>query len=139
MLIYTPKSEKELSESMLIPDGDYDFEVISATQKNSKANNPMIELKLKIWDSEGKERTVFDYLMSSTDSMLYKLRHFCVATKMEQIFDSGKLTDQDCIGKSGKVRIFVQQDKSGKYQPKNAVKDYLTPEKTEEFNDDIPW
>jgi hypothetical protein len=119
-------TEKQIQESALIPNGDYDFEIVKATEKKSKAGNIMMELKLKVWDSNGKERFMFDFLLTDTDMMMFKFKHFCESVGLQSQFELGEVTEGDCLNKSGRVRIFIQQDKSGQYGPRNSVKDYLS-------------
>ena len=66
--------EKERQYPLLDP-GIYNFQVIESTFKTSSTGNPMIVLKLMIWDKNGKEFIVFDYLVG-TNGMAWKTRHF---------------------------------------------------------------
>lgn len=122
---FTPKSEKELKEANLIEPGIYDFEVMTAINKKSKSGDDMIELRLKVWDKDGKERTIFDFL---TEKMLHKVKHFSDVAKLSDKYESGNLDAFDCIGKSGKAKIGIQKDKTGEYPDKNTVKDYVSDE-----------
>ena len=61
----TPKTENEVRESGLWPVGEYDFEIVSSIEKLSQSGNEMIELKVKIFDEDGKSITLFDYLLES--------------------------------------------------------------------------
>jgi hypothetical protein len=138
----TPKTDQELASMNLIQPGQYPFEVIVATDKVSKSGNEMIELKLKIWDENNKERVVFDYLL---DSMFHKIKHFCEITGLIDKYNSESLLASHCLGKSGYLDLAIQKDKSGIYGDKNSVKDYVVtissePKKEDEFiNDQIPF
>lgn len=149
---FQAKSDEELQAMLLCHPGTYPFEVLEAKERLSQKGNEMIELKLKYWDSDGRERMVFDYLL---ESMAYKLKHFCSSTGLLADYESGLLTDDKCKGKSGYVEIEVQEPRPKGdgtfYPPRNAVKDYVpkdaaknvvTPEKVidkMELNDDIPF
>jgi hypothetical protein len=122
---FPPKTEKQLAEENLIPDGVYPFEVMRAEAKKSKAGNDMIALELRIFTPDGKERALNDWLMPQ---MGFKLFHFCAYTGLAQQYESGSLTSHDCEGKQGFVRIGSQEDKSGQFPPRNTVKDYVRPE-----------
>lgn len=119
---FKPKSDADLSTGNLLPKGEYDFEVISAVDKVSKANNEMIELKLLIYIDGTPARQVFDYLM---ESVAYKLKHFCYAVGLSKKYDDGTITAFDCNGVSGRCKIGIKQDKTGQYPPNNNVTDYV--------------
>ncbi len=122
-------TEEEINAANLIDPGIYNFTITKATQKTSNAGNPMIELQLKVWDINGKEHPVFDYLVA-TKATSYKIKHFCDAVGLEAAYLAGTFQPEDCENLSGKVEIIIQdgqmkKDGSGFYSSKNAVKDYL--------------
>lgn len=147
---FDPKSDHEIQAMDLLPEGIYQCEVVQATDKISKSGNEMIELKIRVWDLNGKERLIFDYLLPQ---MARKLKHFAVATSMQDKYDLGTIMADDCSGKFISVEITIQPgnpkpDGSGHYAAKNSVKDYMAssnkPEKSTEesssgFDDDIPF
>ena len=145
---FTPRSAKEIAEAGLLPKGEYDFEVIRSENKVSKKGNDMIQVKLKVFHGASTP-FIDDYLLASMEA---KLRHFCEATGLLEKYESGALTAEDCLGRVGKVKIIVHEDKTGEYDPKNSVKDYVVkkakkdfdeseiPNKTQDENgDDIPF
>ncbi len=119
---FAPKTEKEVAEEGLLPRGEYGFEVVSAENKISRANNEMIELKLNIFDEHGDARSIFDYLL---ESMARKLRHAAEACGLLTEYESGDLDALDFVGKSGTLKIGIQKDKTGQYPDKNVVTDYV--------------
>lgn len=120
---FEPKSEKELREQNLAPEGEYDFEVLGAEDAISKrSGNPMIKLKVGLYSGEAIRHHVYDYLVPS---MAHKLRHFCDSTGLLSKYEAGTLCADDCKGRAGKCRIKVTEDESGKYPDKNEVDDYL--------------
>lgn len=125
----TPKTENEISQSNLLPEGVYHFEVTNASDKVSKSGNDMIELKLRIALQDGSQRVLTDYLL---DAMSFKLRHFCVCAGLLEKYNAGQLLAYDCIGKTGMVHIIVQKGKEkpdgGFYPDKNSVRDYQQPD-----------
>lgn len=121
---FEPKTEKEVSEAGLLPHGTYDFEVVEAVEKQSKAGNDMVELKVRVFDSQGRYRNIFDYLVGS-DGSAYKVRHFAEATDMLDAYDHGELRAQDMIGRAGQCKVIIKKDKSGQYPDKNSIADYL--------------
>lgn len=145
---FTPKSENEIQMMNLMDAGTYSFFVISSKDEISKNNNEQIKLKLKVWDVNGSEHIIYDYLL---EAMAYKLRHFCEITDLIDKYNNGAINAIDCEHKTGKVEIIIQAGQNrpdgGKYADKNSVKDYvksigkIETAKTQEefFNDDVPF
>jgi len=146
---FTPRTEKEIQSMNLVNPGTYDFVVVESLEMISKSGNEMIKLQLKIWDESGQEKTIHDFLL---EAMAFKLRHFCEATGLLSKYEEGAFNAEDCLGKSGKVEIIIQEGNfkpdGSKYADKNSVKDYIKnpgdakPEPSKEsFQDDndIPF
>ena len=147
---FTPRTPEEIQSMTLIAPGTYDFTVVESKEMLSKSGNEMIKLQLKVWDMNGNERSVFDYLL---EAMAFKLRHFCEATGLLNKYEEGGFNAEDCLGKSGKVEIIIQEGNfkpdGSKYADKNAVKDYCKPidgakvdaPKSDDFDnsDEIPF
>ncbi len=150
-LQFEPKKEDELIDLLEVGEGNY--EVVEATKKFSRStSNPMIELKIKVWDQSGQEGILFDYLMlTASNFSLRKIRHFCYSCGIGDLYEKGSLSAIDCFGKQGKLKIDFQKGTNG-YQDKNVVKDYLVSteepikkqnsnftSQEEKFDDDIPF
>lgn len=141
---FTPKSDEEIMAQNLLQPGIGQYEVMSAILKMSKSGNPMIEMKIKVWDAAGSERIIYDYLINMP-SMEFKIKHFCESCGLDEKYKDGRFTDMDCVQKSGRLRIGIQKDKSGNnYPDRNCVVDYIkhdpTLMKKEEFaDDDLPF
>lgn len=145
-LSFQPKSESEIREANLAPDGDYDFEVLSADDTVSKKGNPMISIKIGIYDGDRVRWHVYDYLLSLMEA---KLRHFCDTTGLLARYEAGTLCGQDCVGRGGRCRIHIKAG-DGKYPAKNEVDDYVVrpakplaaavpPKPNEPPEDDVPF
>lgn len=165
---YETMSEEEAQRARdfpLLPDGIYDFAVTENKFTYSANGNPMIGLKLRIVH-QGEEFNVFDNLIG-IKSMAWKTKHFCDSTGLDIEYNSGNFNEHYCANKRGKcvignVGARPKNDGSGgTYKAKNEVKDYVSPElsnnfsansfstkkespepvKTEEpfFNDDLPF
>lgn len=117
---FQPKTEEQVRR--LLPDGDYDFEIVQALDKNSSNGNPMIELNLRIFVGGG-EKFVKDWVMEKVD---YKLRHFAFAVGMGPAYEAGGLDAELLVGRAGKVKIGTEPAK-GDFPPKNKVVDYVVP------------
>lgn len=124
MISFQPKTEAQIREGQLAPDGDYDFTVIKAEEMTSAKGNPMIKLKLGIFNGEAMRWHVTDFLVAAMEA---KLRHFSETTGLLARYERGELAADDCTGRSGRVRLVIESDEMGKYPDKNSVKDYLVP------------
>lgn len=147
---FTPLSDEELDAIDVIPEGTYNFEVISSIRKISKAGNPIAELQLKVWDNEGKIHNIFDYLVfSSINLNIRKISHFSKATGIYEEYKKGCIRDE-LHNLSGKAHIGIKdpqpKDGGGFYPKKNIVLDYIICEKVIEQNknnlppyEDVPF
>lgn len=140
---FTPKSEKDLAEDGLWPVGEYGFEVLSDIKLGEKVyatcdrtskvkpdgsgGNEMIQLVLKVYNSEGNHRVIIDYLL---ESIAYKLRHAADACGLLDKYESGVLSAEDFLGKSGTLKLKVGKP-NGDYAAKNEVQDYVTGKRAE--------
>lgn len=117
---FTAKSEEQIELEGLLPEGEYDFQVLEASDQISKKGNEMIKLYLNVFDAQGKPRRVVDYIMEAFPK---KLIHFCKHTGLEQSYASGSITAYECVDKTGRVRLTIEP--AGEYPAKNAVVDYV--------------
>lgn len=143
---FSPKSESEVSK--LFEKGNYQFEVIESIDARSKNGNEMIQLKLKIQHHTfiGKATIITCYLMADNPNFEFLLRHFCYSTGLENEYENGELSARSCLDKFGIAKIGIEEDKTGKYQPKNKVLDFIEKDinthpnlVSSDLNDDIPW
>lgn len=123
----TPMTDKAADDQAkafgLWPRGLYDFEVVEAKERVSKAGNDMIELVVKVYNPEGRYRQIFDYLVE-TDATGYKLRHFAKAVNLLAQYEKGELSADDCVGRTGRCQLAIKKDNNGVYPDKNVIQDY---------------
>lgn len=119
---FNPKTEEQIAVAGLIPPGEYPFEVLFAEDQISKKENAMIKLKIGIYNAEGKCFHVTDYLVGTMES---KLRHFADSTGLLPQYQSGTLSAEQTVGRTGTCRVVIKVDPTGTYNPKNEVKDYV--------------
>jgi hypothetical protein len=117
---FKPRTEQEIADSRLLKKGEYDFEVLDATEKTSKAGHPMIELKLRVWSASGG-RVLTDYLLAETPA---KLRGAAAACGLLTAYETGSLSDNDFKGKRGRLKLGIEKAKNG-FPAKNTVGEYL--------------
>lgn len=112
----------------MLPNGDYDFEVVKATEKTSSSGNDMIELQMRVWDAAGKPRMVFDNLVA-VETMEWKTRHFAECCGLLETYEAGSMTVEDCLDRAGRLSLDTQKERTEgdkTYKARNRVKDYLT-------------
>lgn len=137
-LTYEPKTEEQLEREMLFEEGEYDFEITKAEERLSKSGNPMLELKLNVFDENGNKRIISDYLLTSSAWMEFKLRHAAFACGLGEQYETGSLGEHDFNGRSGKCKIGIQKA-SGDYPAKNVVQDYIVSENAAPLNGSEPF
>lgn len=145
---FTVLNEEELAAQRgTLKSGYCDFEVISAKDKISKSSgNEMIELTLRVWDSEGRQAQLFDYLVSSFQP---KIKSFFDSIGAPQTYESGEIDANVIVGATGRAKLGIE--KSEQYGDKPKIRDYVKPgvqiEKKKAVNpddvrqdgDDIPF
>lgn len=150
---YTPKTEKECSQ--LIDPGQYPFEILEAHdtdeygevlrtrgKKDSNGNwvtrpTPMVMLKIKLWDINGIERQLNDYIVLN-DQFAFKLRHLADSIGELDKYDTNILKVQDLISKMGVASIIIAKSKDPKYGDQNSVKDYVKKENQQPLKEKEP-
>lgn len=127
---YQPVTEKEFNERMLLPAGEYAFEVLNATEGVSKSSGAdMITLELLVHATDGGSRKVKSYLVGSEKGR-FQVRAFCVSAGILAKYDAGTFGAEDCLGKSGWLRLRVEagkakEDGSGNWPDKNSVAGFI--------------
>lgn len=126
---YTFKTMTDEELNNLMSEGIYDFEVKTAMRKVSKSGNPMAELSLSVWDSNGKANNIRDWLVFSGVALnIRKVKHFCDTVGLIDAYQKGELPEE-LEGLSGKVSIGIdegQMKPDGSMWPKkNVVVDYI--------------
>jgi hypothetical protein len=116
---FQPKQEHELRD--VLPKGIYTAEVFDAQDTKSKAGNDMIKLNLRVYHNDGKV-LLNDYLI---EDLAYKIRHFCVAAGILDVYERGELSAADCKNHTIQVRLTVK--KSEEYGDQNNIADYVVP------------
>lgn len=140
----TPITAAAATAPGLFKRGPHDFEIMTAVEKQSKAGNDMIELLVKVYDTEGRSRLINDWLVES-EGMAYKTRHFAEAVGLLSQYEKGELHSADLPGKTGRCQVGIKKEDG--YPDKNRIQDYLTGAATPliasvpepELDDEIPF
>jgi hypothetical protein len=128
MSTFEPKTEQEINSMMVFPAGEYDFEVEDAVWGESKKGKAMITLTIRVFDEQGRNQLVRDWLVASPEPMpLRKLRHYCAATDRMDAYESGDLNNFPGQGAAGRLNLGVET--SDQYGDQNRVVDYVDPSK----------
>lgn len=146
------KEDAEKKEYKPWNDGIYDFSVLpevsfgSKTYQTretlSKAGNAMWVVVTKIFQKDGSDFAshIIDYI-PVTGEMRFKHRHLAETLGLAEKYESGKLTIQDIIDKSGQCDLVTQagsKKEDGSFYPdKNAIKDYIPRDAKIEVKDDL--
>jgi hypothetical protein len=120
---FTPQSEDDLRNAMLLPDGIYDFEVVEAKDGQSKKGSDMITLNLKLFAPDGSTPYLRDWLVNTDHALCQmKIRHFCRSTNKMSEYEAGTLDAMVCEGATGKCKVKSQE--SDGYGLQNTIADY---------------
>lgn len=120
-----PKTDDELALINLMPEGTYEFMIISAKSHFAKdTNNESIKIVVKFWDNNQVERTWTDYL---TPLFAVKLKRFCKATDLLSQYESDNLSPEDIMNKTAYLKMIIKKgkDKNGNMIDRNEIADYL--------------
>ena len=107
----------------VLPEGDYDFVVDDAGEKESTRGNSMIELQLAI-EHNGSRVRVFDHLVF-TRNAFWKIDAFRVCTG-EKLVEGQKVNfeAEDCIDRKGRCHLCIDTYEG---KTRNKVSAYLPP------------
>ena len=134
------------ADPILLSDGEYDADILSAEEKTSKAGNVMLKLVVRIFHAGVPFGHILidEYLVSSVKGHLTKLKKLCKVIDFN--FDGGKIAPSDLEGRRIRVFVKTREDDTGKYDSKNVIVSYLSNESppTNETSaapadDDIPF
>lgn len=118
---FTPKTEQELAEEQLVPEGEYGYEVVSATEEVGKTSGkPYLKLNLKIYGDDGRENRVFCNLSTGYERLL---RNFCDSAGILSEYSRGELHPDMLIGLGGRCHVIIKKQEG--WASKNEVKDFV--------------
>ena len=135
-MYYIPKTDQQIAEANLFPEGVYAFEILeritlggSVVQTidtvSKRSGNEMIILVVNIVNDYGLNKIIIDYLLASNE---LKLKNAILGCGLEYD-NSQQIFASDFIGKTGQVRVGIEKDKTGQYPDKNKVINFIIPGK----------
>ncbi len=108
-------------KSHLLPEGDYDFEIISADEKTSSNANDMMVLKLRA-GSNGTSKIITDYILATN---IRKVRSVAKSVDLLDLFQTGEILPEHFVGRRGRARLIVEKARNS-FPDRNVVDGYLT-------------
>lgn len=118
-------TEEQIAEAGLSPPGIYDFTVTKATEKVSAKGYDMFELQLLVYDHEGKQRSMRDWVLAAFPK---KFKHLHDSLGLLDLYAKGETKPEDLEGKSGKLLLKIgepRQNNQGFDVRYNEVEDYV--------------
>lgn len=112
---------KDADTAGCLEPGVYDFTVKKAEDTQSKSGNEMVALWLTVMRDDGVAVEVRDWLLPN-DRGIIKIKKFCESVGLADRFAAGQFSADDCNGRSGFVRLKIEQDDD--YGPQNRVAGY---------------
>ncbi len=115
----------DAEEKVILPDGEYNFQVRGFERTTSKTNKKMVKLELVVWPDElmaMQPPTVNDYLVL-TSSNEWKLSSFFTSLGMKRKGEPLRMDWNATIGAKGRLRLFVESDP--KYGESNKIDRYI--------------
>jgi hypothetical protein len=111
-------------ESKMLNDGPGRWELLSRSSVVSQnTGRPMLKLNMKVWDCNGKSAFITDYLIfERTSFFLKKVKSFCESAGLEEIYKSGKISEDDIS--PGLTGDLVLSRRMYKGEPQNSIKEY---------------
>jgi len=98
---FTPMSDEEIQSANLIPDGQYQAEVLDAQDKNEHGQPLLtqkgvekINLQLKVYDQQGKAHTLQCVL---TPAYMKLLKRFADAAGLSDQYKKGNINADTCL------------------------------------------
>jgi hypothetical protein len=118
---FESRSAEEITATSLWQGGIYDFFIVEAQEKTSRRGNEMIEVYIEITRRDGAKKCVRDYLLPQRPMKLLKA---CKACGVEDKYRAGILSDDDLVGKRGKLKLGIERA-TVEFPRRNVVVDYL--------------
>lgn len=139
---FEPKTEKELKEENLWPEGTYRFDIVAAEDWQSKQKNDSIKLTINIYNEQMRLKTIYDYLTGNGYGQLKTLQLAKIGNLVDR-YNAGEILPQELTGIQGEAKVYVKKSNNPQYPDNNAIAAYIVKDNnitTEPVPDDeIPF
>lgn len=142
----------------LLKEGIYDAVITASQDTMSSKGSPMMDMTVSVFDENGKQVDVRDFLVF-TKPMMWKIIHFASSAGIMKEYEMRRMCSQVAINRRVQVHIGIDQGKEipqdklqgkplgSKYPDKNKVIDYIKKEDqnqpevkgTNFQDDDVPF
>tara|TARA_B100000214_G_scaffold368428_1_gene339965 strand:+ start:7379 stop:7807 length:429 start_codon:yes stop_codon:yes gene_type:complete len=140
---FDPNTVKDAS--WLVPEGEYDFEIVHAEDSVSKFGVEQMFFKFRVFLADGETALIHQYIGGKH---LYKLKHLCNSIGCIQFWNDGDCDPGDMLNKSGRGFLGTYDKNDG--TKRNTFQRFLKPKedskkkleddiKNVEGEDDIPF
>tara|TARA_R100001443_G_scaffold5858_5_gene14678 strand:+ start:6965 stop:7393 length:429 start_codon:yes stop_codon:yes gene_type:complete len=140
---FDPNTVKDAS--WLVPEGEYDFEIVHAEDSVSNFGLQQMFFKFRVFLADGNTALIHQYI---DENHLYQLKHLCNSIGCIEFWNDGDCDPGDMFNKSGRGFLGTYDKKDG--TKRNTFKRFLEPEeaskkkleddiKKVEGDDDIPF
>jgi hypothetical protein len=118
------KTEEELdSGGFKGAEGEADFVISSAQESISKSGNEMIKIGVKVWDKNGEEGVVLDYLVGT---VAFKIKQICESIGKPEWYSAElDLTPEMLEGMGGKCILKIEKSTNPEYSDSTKIKSYI--------------
>ncbi|MBZ5673690.1 MAG: hypothetical protein LAP61_05530 [Acidobacteriia bacterium] len=124
---YQPIDEKEYAMRNVWPKGWYGATVVTAAdsvvEQTSAKGNVMFKTQIDVYNQSGAFKRITCYIIASGQAA-WQLRSAAEAFGVLDQYRAGTLRPDDLKGRSGFVKLGIDEDETGQYEPKNVIADY---------------
>lgn len=103
------------------PEGDYDAEITFVEELKSSKGADMWKLTIKVYNAEGREKTVTDFIV--VPSTLFRLKQLAMAHGKGESFKANTFEPSQVANERMTVTLGIDPP-TDKYDEKNVVKKY---------------
>lgn len=95
----------------------------TVTVRKSKSELNMFVVDFEVFNTEGALKNIRSYVMAEGKAA-WQLRSAAEALGLLEAYRAGTLAADDLVGKSCWVKLDIEEDPTGQYEPKNVIRDY---------------
>lgn len=129
-LPYTPYTEDELWDRLLLSDGEYPGKITNVIEKINKNGEPMLQIDIALKKPDGSLKTQKDWI-TLTEQWAFRFRHLASSCNLIDKYDAKTLEACDFFDKDVLVKLGRRARKleDGSTKNENFIKDYVAPSK----------